>query len=82
MAPGPWFITVWSSQSSAFYWRLRCYVNTTSTCPREHTDFSLFVAGVPDDLNWPIVLQDLALTGVQFASPEYKWFYAFSESSK
>ncbi|WAR22388.1 hypothetical protein MAR_016362 [Mya arenaria] len=78
-------LVVWSSDPEHFFWTMRCREEghpNNSTCNIDQTDMALFVSGTPNDLNWPLVLEDIAKTNITFADRAYKWFYAYSETSR
>ncbi|XP_052811149.1 uncharacterized protein LOC128238882 [Mya arenaria] len=73
---------IWSSCPSQYVWVLRCYAPNNAHCDVLSANIGLLVHSIPDDLPWPLVLNDLKDTQVEMGNNAFKWFYTFGETSR
>ncbi|XP_052808539.1 uncharacterized protein LOC128237231 [Mya arenaria] len=79
---GDGVLIFWSSCPSQYVWVLSCYTPDNARCNVLKADIGLFVPTIPDDLPWPLVLNDLKETQVEMGNNAFKWFFTFGETSR
>ncbi|XP_052808094.1 uncharacterized protein LOC128236974 [Mya arenaria] len=79
---GDGVLIFWSSCPSQYVWVLRCQSTDNARCAILNADIGLLVPTIPDDLPWPLVLNDLRETQVEMDNNAFKWFYTFGETSR
>ncbi|XP_052811649.1 uncharacterized protein LOC128239181 isoform X2 [Mya arenaria] len=73
---------LWSSCPSKYVWVVRCYAPNNAHCDVLSANIGLLVPTIPDDLPWPLVLNDLEDTQVEMGNNAFKWFFTFGETSR